>query len=290
MKISAVLGFVTNLARACAACAMLLIVRHATAAEWACMTLAISALAAAAAVMLISIRFGRPRFALSLVLKHGAEGLGYAFATSTSAVYNDIDKTMLCHYGMNVANAIYSIAYRVVDVATIPFFAVREAMLPRLFQIGRKGIEEPARHSLKMLMFTLPMAALSAMGMLFAAPLIPVLLGKEFTSSVSALRWLCWIPIFRSVHHMTGGALTGAGLQPYRTSAQLGAAVLNLLLNLWLIPPYGWRGAAYASVATDGLLAVSCWVLLAALRASERRKESRENDRICVLCRPVEID
>jgi hypothetical protein len=28
-----------------------------------------------------------------------------------------------------------------------------------------------------------------------------------------------------------------------------------VLINLWLIPQYSWRGAAWASLASDGLLA-----------------------------------
>jgi len=44
-----------------------------------------------------------------------------------------------------------------------------------------------------------------------------------------------------------------------RTSVQLGVAGLNLLLNLWLIPLWGWKGAAVASWVSDGLLAVVLW-------------------------------
>jgi O-antigen/teichoic acid export membrane protein len=36
-------------------------------------------------------------------------------------------------------------------------------------------------------------------------------------------------------------------------------AAINVLLNLWLIPAYSWRGAAWASLLTDGLLAISLW-------------------------------
>jgi len=61
---------------------------------------------------------------------------------------------------------------------------------------------------------------------------------------------------------MTGSALTGAGFQSWRTTAQVIAAVLNLGLNLWLIPRAGWLGAAWASVATDGALAILCWTML----------------------------
>jgi O-antigen/teichoic acid export membrane protein len=39
-------------------------------------------------------------------------------------------------------------------------------------------------------------------------------------------------------------------------------AVINFLLNLWWIPAYGWIGAAWSSVASDGLLALINALLL----------------------------
>jgi O-antigen/teichoic acid export membrane protein len=66
----------------------------------------------------------------------------------------------------------------------------------------------------------------------------------------------------RGIHQLTGCALTGMGFQRYRTAAQLSAAGVNLALNLWLIPRYGWHGAAWASLATDGSLAIATWLLL----------------------------
>jgi O-antigen/teichoic acid export membrane protein len=39
-----------------------------------------------------------------------------------------------------------------------------------------------------------------------------------------------------------------------RTSIQAGVAVFNVAINFWLIPAYSWRGAAWASIASDSLL------------------------------------
>jgi O-antigen/teichoic acid export membrane protein len=47
-----------------------------------------------------------------------------------------------------------------------------------------------------------------------------------------------------------------------RTAAQVTVALVNLLLNLWWIPVFGWIGAAWSSLASDGLLAVLNTLLL----------------------------
>jgi O-antigen/teichoic acid export membrane protein len=74
------------------------------------------------------------------------------------------------------------------------------------------------------------------------------------------------------VHEIAGSALTGAGLQRYRTGTQILATLLNLGLNLWLIPSHGWLGAAWASLATDGSLGVMNWSVLRFLTLKEARK------------------
>ncbi len=262
MHTTAILNLLTNFMRTLIAGVMLVVSHHASAWQWAVASTIVSAVAAGLAVIIVTVRFGWPRFQPRLFLKHGTEGFGYAFASSTSSVYNDIDKTMLSHYGMNMANGIYTMAYRVVDIATIPILSIRDAALPRFFQRGRSGIEPAADLSTRLLKRALPLGIVAAIGMFVAAPLIPPIIGHGFSDSVAALRWLCLIPIFRSAHQMTGSALTGSGLQSYRTVAQGTAAGLNLGLNLWLIPCYGWRGAAWSSLVTDAVLGVGCWGIL----------------------------
>jgi O-antigen/teichoic acid export membrane protein len=262
MRLTALLNLLTNLLRTVAAAAMLVAMHQSTAWQWALVSMLVSALAAVTTVMVITIRFGRPRFEPKLFVKRGAEGFGFAVAMSTSSLYNDLDKTMLSHYGMNHANGIYSMAYRIVDVATIPIFSIRDAAMPRFFKLGRDGIASSADLSNRLLRRTLSLGALASVCMFLAAPLIPFVVGSGFIEGVAALRWLCIIPLFRSIHQMTGSALTGAGLQNYRTGTQLTAAALNFFLNLWMIPKWGWHGAAWSSLLTDSALAAMNWGLL----------------------------
>jgi O-antigen/teichoic acid export membrane protein len=262
MRITALINLLTNLARTIAAAAMFISMRHCTAWQWALVSTLVSALAAAAIVLTISLRFGRPRFDSKLFLKRGAEGFGFAVAMSTSSLYNDLDKTMLSHYGMNHDNGVYTMAYRIVDIATIPIFSIRDAAMPRFFKLGREGISASAELAHRLLRRTLALGALSSVAMFLAAPLIPMVVGHGFIEGVAALRWLCLIPLFRGVHQMTGCALTGAGMQRYRTIIQLLAATLNFFLNLWLIPTWGWHGAAWSSLCTDAALAAMSWSIL----------------------------
>jgi O-antigen/teichoic acid export membrane protein len=104
--------------------------------------------------------------------------------------------------------------------------------------------------------------------LLISANLVPRILGPEYTPAAEALRWLALLPVFKSLHYFLSDTLTGSGYQAVRTSLQAGVAVFNVLINLWLIPSYSWRGAAWSSVASDGLLL--CGVAVAVFILSRR--------------------
>jgi O-antigen/teichoic acid export membrane protein len=193
------------------------------------------------------------------------EGLNYAFATSTGTIYNDVDKSILSHYGFNQANGIYSFAYRVIDAASSPNAALLEAIVPRVCREGGRDIPELRRLTRRISIRMILVSSGIALILYVTAPLAPLLAGKSFTESVAAIRWLCLIPLLRSMHGMTGRAMLGMGKQIYRTMSQLAVAGINLSLNLYLIPLYGWKGAAWSSLLSDGLLAVFNSVLFVML-------------------------
>lgn len=274
MRTMAVAGVFSSALRLMAVILLALWLHRATARQWAAWSLGASALAAGAGAALVTTRFGMPRFSPRLLASKLGEGFNYSFASSTQSVYNDIDKTMLSHYGMNIANGIYTMAYRVIDIATIPIISLDAAVLPRFFRKAHEDAAGVTNLSYRLARRAALLGILLAILMFATAPLIPKILGNDFQQSVSALRWLCLIPAFRGVHQLTGSAITGMGFQRYRTIAQFTAAACNFGLNLWLIPRYGWEGAAWTSLATDGSLGIANWIvagrlpLLAAKRRS----------------------
>ncbi|GGH12419.1 flippase [Silvibacterium dinghuense] len=272
MRVTAMMNLLTNVMRLIAAAVMVVTMHRATAGQWVIASLIVSLIGAVVAVVAVSMNFGRPKFDFSLAKRHAGEGLQYSFSQSTSSAYNDLDKTMLSHYGMNVANGIYAMAYRVVEIATIPIFSLRDAAMPRFFQQGAKGIDHAAELGRTLLRKAFWLGLAGAAGMFLLAPLVPYVVGHDYAQSVSALRWLCLIPVFRSVHQMTGSALTGSGMQKYRTTSQCVAAAFNFCLNLWLIPRHGWLGAAWASLLTDGGLGIMNWVIVARLSRTATRQ------------------
>jgi O-antigen/teichoic acid export membrane protein len=108
-------------------------------------------------------------------------------------------------------------------------------------------------------------AVAAALALVLLAPTVPWLLGPEYRNVVEVIRWLAVIPVLRALHYFAADALTGSGHQGWRTAAQLTVAGFNVALNVVLIPRYSWRGAVWASIASDAALALLLWAVLGAL-------------------------
>lgn len=262
LRMTAAITLLTSFLRLMAVVVLASLLRQATAWQWAVTSLIVTVLAAAAASVFVMARYGRPQFDSRIIRSKLTEGFGFSLAGSTQSAYNDIDKALLSHYGMNIANGLYTMAYRVVDIATIPVTALDNAALPRYFRQSREGVKSVVSLSVRLAKRAALLGIIMSACLFLTAPLIPRFVGMGFNDSVVALRWLCLIPAFRGIHQLTGSAITGMGFQRYRTTAQFCASALNLLLNLWLIPRYGWLGAAWASLVTDGGLGVANWSML----------------------------
>jgi glycosyltransferase involved in cell wall biosynthesis/O-antigen/teichoic acid export membrane protein len=274
---SARLPAATNAARACAAgvlCAAALRSGVTTTLSiWVRFYTAASLVVAIAALCVVTRILGPPRRA-AVRPAHLLEGLSFSFSSSAISTYNDIDKTLLVEHGMMAAAGAYAAAYRIVDVASAPLYSLFGAVSPALFRDGAAGGVAAARRSItRLLRWTVPLSVAVAGVLYLAAPLLPIAFGRSFAGAVDALRWLCLIPLLRSLHYAWGTAITACASQWRRTAAQAGIAAFNLGLNLWLIPRWGWHGAALASLLSDGGLALACFLILRALpRAGSRRR------------------
>jgi O-antigen/teichoic acid export membrane protein len=262
MRVTAVLNVLSNLLRLVLAGLMLLSLKVATARQWATASLCLSVIAALTAFFTVTRQFGWPTFKPRLLVSSAAEGFTFAVSGSTTAVYNDVDKVMMGHYGMNVANGIYSMAYRVVNIATMPVMSIHGAAFPRFFRAGVGGAAATEPLARRILAKTLLIGLAGATAMFLLAPLIPLFVGRGFSQSVNAVRWLCLIPVFRCFHLSAGDAISGAGYQKFRLTSQASAAAVNFGMNLYLIPRFSWVGAAWASLATDALLGCFNWAVL----------------------------
>jgi O-antigen/teichoic acid export membrane protein len=235
--------------------------------------LAASVVAAALAALSVTIALGWPLAALRRARKDLRDGAYFSASLAATTIYTDIDKVMLAQLATLAAAGVYSAAYRVIGLAFLPVASLLLAAYPRFFKHGTAGIESSSRYAKRLLTVSLPLGFGAGLVVFVGAPLIPRVLGNEFASAVSIVRWLAVVPALQAAYYLGADALTGANLQRARTAIQVGTAGANVGLNLWLIPAYGARGAAWSTIASYAFLAIAVWIAVAA--ATQRSRERR---------------
>jgi O-antigen/teichoic acid export membrane protein len=203
--------------------------------------------------------WGRPVVDLRALREDATEGVFFSVAGSATTIYNDIDKIMLSRLADLAATGVYGAAYRVIDVTMTPVRSLAAAAYPHFFRKGVGGMAQTYPYALSLIAKTSIYGALASAGLWLMAPILPHILGNQYRGVLPAVRWLALIPFLRCLHSFMADALSGAGLQRIRTGIQVMVALVNIGLNVAILPQYSWRGAAWTSLGCDGLLVALFW-------------------------------
>jgi len=196
--------------------------------------------------------FGRPaRIQPSDILFIVKEGIPFAAGGAALKLYSDIDKTMLAKIASFESAGIYSAAYRVIDMASLPISSFFAAASSRFFRAGLNGTQNASRHAVRILPLPLFYAACMGIVIYVSAPLMPAILGNDFSCAVEALRWLAWLPLVVTPRRILQTALGSSGRQNTAVLVVACGALLNITLNLLSIPRWDWKGAVIATYASD---------------------------------------
>ena len=237
----------------------LLFGRAPTAEGWAWLYLCATAVSAAIALRSVHRRLGAPLWRATPIFSELREGLQFSASRGAQSVYEESDKAILASLHAPAVVGVYTAAFRVVEASFAPVRAVQFATYGEFFRRGATGMAEVRRYASRLAKPAL-IYGITVSVLLFAgASLLPRLLGADFASAADVLRWLALVPVLRSLHFPAADALTGGGHQKQRTTIQGIAALLNVGLNLVLIPRYSWAGAVWATLASDAILVGAFW-------------------------------
>jgi O-antigen/teichoic acid export membrane protein len=260
---TAQMNLLPHMLRAGAAILMVSVFPDPNALDWMTMGLLCMGSAAIVSLLVIHREIGPAKPNLPKLYPELKQGSYFAVGLSAQSIYNDIDKTMLASLSSVAATGLYAAAYRLIEVAFVPMRSLLDASYTRFFKAGKTGVQGTWLVARKLLPMMGGYGLVAALGLFLCAPVVPWVLGPEYQMAVPALQWLAPIVLLKGLHYIAADTLTGADLQGYRSLTQIGVAALNIVLNLWLIPRYGWQGAVFASLASDGLLMVVLWLFVA---------------------------
>lgn len=254
-----ILPAVVNACRLGAAAGVLVLAPDIGLENWCTAYLAATMPVALVAVLITSFKLGRAKVRFQPRWFDVREGTLFSIAGSAQNIYNDIDKAMLGRLSSVTSAGLYSAAYRVIDMAYAPIRAVAAAAYPHFFREGERGLAAAIYLTRKIAPLVLGLGALAAVGAFLAAPIAPLLLGNDYGDAVDLIRVLAFLIVLRGGSYLAADTLTGCGRQGFRTIAQVGAALVNVGLNLFIIPVWGVYGAAVVTLVCEGVLAAVLW-------------------------------
>lgn len=211
-------------------------------------------------------RLSGGKFDRALAKAYAAYGLPVSLSLILALVLASTDRLLLGAFldeaTVGVYHAGYSLGSRTLDVVFIWLgMAGAPALISALERGGQAALTEAAHEQASfMTLLTLPAAAGLA---LVARPLAELMIGEDLragaghvTPWIAASGWLSGVTTYYLLQ-----AFTLARRTPLLIVSMSAPAIINVILNLVLIPRLGLDGALWATTLSYGVGAVAAWAL-----------------------------
>lgn len=198
-------------------------------------------------------------FDLHLVKKHLSPMFKMFIPAISVQLFSMTDKFLLGYLVDISAVGLYENAYRITKFPTAFITVLGSVMLPRITKLkvqGNEGlINQYFERSFSLTVFV---GLGCAFGLIAVSPtLIPVYLGPDFIDSINLIRILSLILIVIAV----GNTFRMQFILPNKmdnlyAKSFFFAAMMNVILNLLMIPLFSYYGAAFASLISEMIICV----------------------------------
>lgn len=201
-------------------------------------------------------KFAVPKLEIDLKFwKHSIRtALPLGFVYIFAVIYGQIDMTMLSVMCGDAVVGWYSAAYKLRSVlGLIPasFMNAAFPLMSRFFESSTKSLEILYERSFKyMLSLALPIAVGTT---ILADRIILLLYGAQYVNSIIALQILVWAIVFSFTGYVLEYVLISINRQDIDGMISGASAVINVILNLLLIPSFSYIGAATATIISSAI-------------------------------------
>ena len=173
------------------------------------------------------------------------------FAQSVQFIMAWTDKLMLGNMLGPESVAIYGVAFRFSMGVSITLMAINSIASPKFAEKFSNndisGMGKVAMQSAKLIFWTtIPLASI----LLIFPKFFMGIYGSEFLIGVEVLRWLIIGRVVNALSGSVGNLMQMTGQQNNYMKILIAGSIINVTLNYILIPIYGIKGAAFASVCS----------------------------------------
>jgi O-antigen/teichoic acid export membrane protein len=159
-----------------------------------------------------------------------------------------VDVLMLGAYYATSAVGIYSVAVKIAVGTEFIISSIKSIAMPKISELYWSGQKDELHRTMRFtakLIFLLTSPIMLVL-VLFAEPLLRIA-GPDFVEGATSLRILALTHFVCAVSGMVGAFMNMTGDQVAFTRMVVVSIVVNVLLNLLLMGPYGMNGAALAA-------------------------------------------
>jgi O-antigen/teichoic acid export membrane protein len=214
-------------------------------------------------VLLRSLKIARFRWRFETALLRPWFWMGLPFAVTfvLTTLYWKLDVPLLKLFKSSAEVGWYSFAYKPFDALLFVPMTMLGAVLPVLAVYQRNSLDRLRAAVLMFFKALLMVGWPTSVGVVVLAYPLAGLWSGFFPQSIPALQILALSYVFACVNNAFIGALTVLDRQATYAKAAGASLVVNLVLNLILIPPFGYIAAAWTTVATEVVLVGVGWWL-----------------------------
>lgn len=195
-----------------------------------------------------------------LNIKRHLKGILIIFSMNLAvSIYTNLDSVMLGSYGSKYALGIYSAASKMIHLILGIITSLGAVLLPRISNYISEKKEPEVKIILeKTFSFLIALIIPSIIGLYFTGnEIVRLFAGKEYMEAVITLRILSFIILFIGFSNFVGiQILYPRGEEKKVFYSVLIGAIVNFLLNLYLIPKYLQNGAAIATCIAEFMVIV----------------------------------
>lgn len=182
-------------------------------------------------------------------------GLPFALTGLFFDLYFNFDMTMLSYMKGNEAVSIYAASYRFISSLAIFPSAFITTIWPVFCKLHISSKDILVYSYEKSVKYLLILAIPISFGTIIISDnLILSTFGEEFSNSIIVLKILMIGEILFFVTRISGSTLGAIDKQNLSLYSLISCTIVNILLNLYLIPKYSFTGAAIATVITEIIL------------------------------------
>ncbi len=174
-------------------------------------------------------------------------------------IYNRLDLYLLQHFQSEVAVARYGLAYKLYENSILIAAYFMNSLFPAISSATLSNLRHLYHRSLKTL---LVLGVVISISMFIFAPLVISIINPEYSDSISPLRILSLGLVFTYLNHATGYTLTAINRQHYLFLIALVGLLINVSLNLFLIPLYSYHAAAFTTIITEATICIISLLIL----------------------------